>query len=86
MASGLQPPGPGWWWPWRCFQDPEAQFVVDRVEDEIAFALENGAVPPVEMRARVEQVLDLLDLVPLRERALETLSGGQKQRVAIAEA
>ncbi len=68
------------------FQDPEAQFVVDRVEDEIAFALENGAVPPVEMRARVEEVLDLLDLVPLRKRALETLSGGQKQRVAIAAA
>ena len=27
------------------FQDPEAQFVVDRVEDEIAFALENLALP-----------------------------------------
>jgi energy-coupling factor transport system ATP-binding protein len=68
------------------FQDPEAQFVVDRVEDEIAFALENGAVPLAEMRARVEEVLDLLDMAPLRERPLETLSGGQKQRVAIAAA
>ena len=68
------------------FQDPEAQFVVDRVEDEIAFALENGAVPPTEMRLRVEEVLQLLDLAPLRDRALETLSGGEKQRVAIAAA
>ena len=68
------------------FQDPEAQFVVDRVEDEIAFALENGAIPPTEMRVRVEQVLDLLDLTPLRDRPLETLSGGEKQRVAIAAA
>jgi len=68
------------------FQDPESQFVMDRVEDEIAFALENAAIPPTEMRARVEEVLDLLDLVPLRDRALDTLSGGEKQRVAIATA
>ena len=68
------------------FQDPEAQFVVDRVEDEIAFALENGAVPPTEMCVRVEEALKLLDLTTLRDRPLETLSGGEKQRVAIAAA
>ncbi len=68
------------------FQDPEAQFVLDRVEDEIAFALENVAMPPSEMRVRVEEVLDLLDLAHLRERRLETLSGGERQRVAIAAA
>jgi len=68
------------------FQDPEAQFVMDRVEDEIAFALENAALPLQEMRVRVEEVLDLLDLAPLRDRRLETLSGGERQRVAIAAA
>jgi energy-coupling factor transport system ATP-binding protein len=68
------------------FQDPEAQFVLDRVEDEIAFALENAAVPPAEMRVRVEEVLHLLDLASLRDRSLDTLSGGEKQRVAIAAA
>jgi energy-coupling factor transport system ATP-binding protein len=68
------------------FQDPEAQFVMDRVEDEIAFALENAAVPPAEMRLRVEEVLHLLDLAPLRDRQLDTLSGGEKQKVAIAAA
>jgi energy-coupling factor transporter ATP-binding protein EcfA2 len=68
------------------FQDPEAQFVVDRVEDEIAFALENAALPAQEMRVRVEEALDLLDLAPLRDRDLETLSGGERQRVAIAAA
>src|SRR5262245_29744717 len=66
------------------FQDPEAQFVMDRVEDEIAFALENAAMPPQEMRVRVEETLDLLNLAPLRERTLDTLSGGERQRVAIA--
>ena len=68
------------------FQDPEAQFVMDRVEDELAFALENAAMPPQEMRVRVEETLDLLDLEPLRDRPLATLSGGEKQRVAIAAA
>jgi len=68
------------------FQDPEAQFVVDRVEDEIAFALENAAIPPAEMRLRVEEVLQLLDLANLRDRRVETLSGGEKQKVAIAAA
>lgn len=68
------------------FQDPEAQFVLDRVEDEIAFGLENAAVPPDEMRLRVEEVLHLLDLSELRDRPLAKLSGGEKQRVAIAAA
>ncbi len=68
------------------FQDPEAQFVMDRVEDEIAFALENAAMPPQEMRVRVEETLDLLDLAPLRDRPLSDLSGGERQRVAIAAA
>ncbi len=68
------------------FQDPEAQFVLDRVEDEVAFALENLAVPTHQMRARVTEALDLLGLLPLRDRPLESLSGGEKQRVAIAAA
>lgn len=68
------------------FQDPEAQFVMDRVEDEIAFALENAAMSPQEMRVRVEETLDLLDLEPLRNRPLKTLSGGERQRVAIGAA
>lgn len=67
-------------------QNPEAQAVLDRVEPEIAFGLENAAVPPQEMRVRVEEVLDVLDLVPLRHRPLSTLSGGERQRVAIATA
>lgn len=67
-------------------QSPEAQAVLDRVEPEIAFALENAAVPRQEMRVRVEEVLDLLDLAPLRQRPLTTLSGGERQRVAIAAA
>lgn len=67
-------------------QDPEAQAVLDTVEAEIAFPLENAAVPPAEMRIRVEEVLDLLGLAALRDRPLHQLSGGERQRVAIATA
>lgn len=67
-------------------QDPESQSVLDMVESEIAFGLENQAVPVSEMRLRVEEVLDLLDLSPLRSRSITNLSGGERQRVAIAVA
>ncbi len=68
------------------FQDPESQFVLDTVEDEVAFALENVALPRDEMRRRVTQTLDALGITDLRRRALHTLSGGEQQRVAIASA
>ncbi len=66
------------------FQDPEAQFVVDAVEDELVFVMENHAVPQATMRKRVEEVIDQLDIAHLRQRRVSTLSGGEKQRVAIA--
>lgn len=65
-------------------QNPEAQAVLDTMEAEIAFGLENRGVPRPEMRLRVEEVLDLLGLAGLRERPLRTLSGGERQKVAIA--
>lgn len=67
-------------------QDPEAQFVVDRVEDDVAFVLENLGVDPVAMRRRVEEVLDALGVAHLRDRSPATLSGGERQRCAIAGA
>lgn len=68
------------------FQDPETQFIVDRVEDEIAFTLENLGMEPEKMRSRVEFVLELLELKPNRLRRIDSLSGGEQQRVAIATA
>jgi energy-coupling factor transport system ATP-binding protein len=68
------------------FQDPEAQFVLDRVEDEIAFALENAAVPRAEMRTRVQEALVQMEIESLKGRKISSLSGGEQQRVAIAAA
>lgn len=67
-------------------QTPEAQAVLDTVEADIAFGLENAAIAPAEMAARVDEVMGLLGLNSLRERPLTTLSGGERQRVAIASA
>jgi energy-coupling factor transporter ATP-binding protein EcfA2 len=68
------------------FQDPEAQIVASTVEEEIAFGLENLAVDPVEIDARINESLDLIGISNLRSRSTHELSGGQKQRVAIAAA
>ena len=67
-------------------QDPEAQFVVDRVEHDVAFALENLGLTEPAMRRRVEEALDALGIAHLRDRSPSTLSGGERQRAAIAGA
>lgn len=67
-------------------QTPEAHFVVDHVEHDIAFALENLGFDEATMRRRVEEVLDALGVAHLRRRSPATLSGGERQRCAIAGA
>ena len=68
------------------FQHPEAQFVLEDVEAELAFGLENLGLPRPLMRKRVEEVIDQVGINPLRRRRIDTLSGGERQRVAIAAA
>lgn len=67
-------------------QNPRAGFTTDTVEDELAYTMESLGFAPDVMRRRVEETLDLLGLVPLRQRPLDTLSGGEQQRVAIGAA
>ncbi len=67
-------------------QDPESQSVVDHVERDLAFVLENLGFSPEAMRRRVEEVLDALGIAHLRDRDPSTLSGGERQRCAIAGA
>lgn len=67
-------------------QNPANGFVADTVEEELAFGMEVLNLAPEVMRKRVEEVLDLLSLAPLRDRSIATLSGGEQQRVAIGAA
>lgn len=65
-------------------QDPEAQTILSRVGDDVAFGAENLGVPSEEIWPRVERALDAVGLdVPLDQRTAH-LSGGQKQRLALA--
>src|SRR5690625_4575493 len=53
-------------------QDPRAGFVTDTVEEELAFAMEQLAIPPDAMPKRVEETLDPLGIADLRHRALRS--------------
>jgi len=68
------------------FQHPDAQFVLDDVEAELAFGMENLGLSRPLMRKRVEEVIDQVGINHLRRRHIDTLSGGERQRVAIAAA
>jgi energy-coupling factor transport system ATP-binding protein len=68
------------------FQHPDAQFVLEDVEAELAFGLENLGLSRALMRKRIEEVLDQVGIHALRSRRIVTLSGGERQRVAIAAA
>jgi putrescine transport system ATP-binding protein len=54
------------------------------VENNIAFGLKQEKLPAGERQSRIEQMLKLLHIEPLRKRKPDQLSGGQRQRVALA--
>ncbi len=66
------------------FQNPENQLFALSVEKDIAFGLENLAVPREEMQRRVDWAMDIVGIRDLKDAAPFELSGGQQQRVAIA--
>jgi energy-coupling factor transporter ATP-binding protein EcfA2 len=67
------------------FQDPDCQLVMARVDDEVAFGLENRGWPRERMQARVPESLRQVGLAGFGRRGTATLSGGEKQRLAIAD-
>src|SRR5204863_9392268 len=56
------------------------------VERNVAFGLERKKVGKEEIRRRVGEILDLVQLTGLNNRRPQQLSGGQQQRVALARA
>lgn len=66
------------------FQNADAQLFCGSVEDEIAFGPRQLNIDESEIRRRVDDCLELLDIVHLRQRAPYALSGGEKRRVAFA--
>ncbi len=65
-------------------QDPDAQVILARVGDDVAFGCENLGVPRDEIWRRVDAALAAVGLDVGRDRSTSQLSGGQKQRLALA--
>ena len=68
------------------FQNPDLQFCMNTLREEMRFCLENIRVPAGEMDARIDRAAAELGIAPLLDRTLSTLSGGEKQRIGIARA
>ena len=66
------------------FQDPEDQVVFTRVNNEVAFGLENLGTPPAQILPRAAQALAAVGAAHLAERPVAELSGGELQRVCLA--
>lgn len=66
------------------FQDPESQFCMLTVEEEVAFGLENFHIPRAQMESKINRALELVGLQAEKKTTIHTLSGGQKQKLALA--
>ncbi|MEU6857427.1 ATP-binding cassette domain-containing protein [Glycomyces sp. NPDC046736] len=66
------------------FQDPETQLVMARSGDDVAFGLENQAVPAGRIWPAVHRALDSVRFPYGPERDTHALSGGEQQRLALA--
>ena len=66
-------------------QDPDAQTILERVGDDVAFGCENLGVPKDEIWQRARESLDIVGLDYMRfDHSTRKLSGGQRQRLALA--
>lgn len=66
------------------FQNPRTQFFNVDTDSEIAFGVENEALPPKELHKRLNETLQALKIDHLRGRNIFELSGGEKQKIAFA--
>ena len=66
------------------YQHPEKQIVMQDVEREIAFGLENLNTPLNKMKRNVAEVISFLNLGHIKDKSTQEISGGEKQRIAIA--
>ena len=65
-------------------QDQDSQFIGLSVGEDVSFNFENDAVPVDEMKVKVVNALELVNMVDFINHSPYELSGGQKQRVSLA--
>ncbi len=66
------------------FQNSDVQLFSPTVFEEVAFGPLQLNATPEEVKTRVEDVLEMMDITKLRDRSPHTLSGGEKKKVCIA--
>lgn len=66
------------------FQNSDVQLFCGNVEEEISFGPRQMGLSEEEVKRRTDDVIALLGIEDLRERAPYHLSGGEKRKVAIA--
>ncbi len=66
------------------FQNSDVQLFSPTVFEEIAFGPLQLDVTPEEVKTRVDDVLEMMEIAKLRDRSPHTLSGGEKKKVCIA--
>jgi putrescine transport system ATP-binding protein len=85
LIDGVDMSGvPPWERPVNMMFQSYALFPHLTVENNVAFGLRREGLPDAEVRARVAQMLDMVQLGHLGKRKPSQLSGGQRQRVALA--
>ena len=68
------------------FQNPDLQFCMGNLRDELRFCLENAAVRAEEMDSRIEAFADAYSVSSLLDRPFSSLSGGEKQKASLCAA
>lgn len=66
------------------FQNPDHQFVTDRVDEEVAYSLRVRDFADAEVERRVNDVLSIVDLARYRHRSPFSLSLGERRRLSVA--
>lgn len=68
------------------FDNPYNQFIWSKVEEDLAFSLENLNYSRDEIKKRIEEISNELGITDLLNKNISDLSGGEKQKVALAGA
>lgn len=66
------------------FQNPDEQLFMPTIYDDVAFGARNYGFPEEEIKVKMENLLEQLDILRLKDRMSHKLSGGEKRLAALA--
>lgn len=66
------------------FENPDNQFIIDNVEEELMFILENSNCHSKMIDKKIDEIVELLDIKELLKKSMNQLSCGEKQLVSLA--